>query len=115
MFAVVALLTSLAATQTPYDTVFDQVRSLALRPDAVAPVHGLILHRDVLELRLDSGYAFQLTPVAGRPAGIAFVGSGSVSFVPPLLVEELNLKRVMGASTISGPLTSHAFLLPAPP
>jgi len=110
MFAVVALLSSIAAAQTPYDTVFDQVRSLAPKPDAVAPVHGLILHRDVLELRLDSGYAFQLTPVAGRPAGIAFVGSGSVSFVPPLLVEELNLKRVMGDSTITGPITAAVFL-----
>ena len=110
MIAAVALLATLAAVQTPYDTVFDQVRSLASRSDAVAPVHGLILHRDVLELRLDSGFAFQLTPVAGRPAGIAFVGSGSVSFVPPLLVEELNLKRVMGDSTITGPITAAVFL-----
>ena len=110
MLAVVALLSSLSAAQTPYDTVFDQVRSLAPRPDAVAPVHGLILHRDVLDLRLDSGFAFQLTPVAGRPAAIAFVGSGSVSFVPPLLVEVSNLKRVMGDSAITGPITAAVFL-----
>src|SRR3989442_15507163 len=104
---VVALVLALSASvQTPYDTVFEQIKNLAPLGNAVAPVHGLVLHRDVLELRLDDGYASQLTPVGGRPVGIAFVGSGSLSFVPPLLVEQFNLKRVMGDSTINGPITA---------
>src|SRR3989442_3575991 len=108
---VVALVLALSASvQTPYDTVFEQIKNLAPLGNAVAPVHGLVLHRDVLELRLDDGYASQLTPVGGRPVGIAFVGSGSLSFVPPLVVEQFNLKRVMGDSTINGPITAAVFL-----
>ncbi len=111
MYAVVAVLLTLGTTvQTPYDTVFDQIRNLAPQRDAVAPVHGLVLRRDVMELHLDDGWAFQLTPIAGRPAAIAFVGSGSVSFVPPVLVEQLNLQRVMGDSAISGAITAAVFL-----
>jgi len=83
-----------ASAQTPYDTVFEQIRNLAPLPNAAAPVHGVVLRRDVMELRLDDGVAYQLTPVAGRTMAIAWVGSGSLSFIPPLLVEQFNLKRV---------------------
>jgi len=111
MHVVVGLVLALSGSvQTPYDSVFDQIRSLAPLSNAVAPVHGLVLRRDVMELRLDSGWAFQLTPVAGRTVGIAFVGSGSMSFVPPLVVEQFNLKRVMGDSTVSGPITAAVFI-----
>jgi len=107
MHAVVALVVAFSASvQTPYDTVFDQIKGLAPLPHAVAPVHGLVLRRDAMELKLDDGVAYRLTPVAGRTTAIAFVGSGSLSFVPPLLVEQFNLKRVMGDSTISGPITA---------
>jgi hypothetical protein len=107
MHVVVALVLAFsAAVQTPYDTVFDQIKSLAPLPNAVAPVHGLVLRRDVMELHLDDGLAYQLTPVACRTTAIAWVGSGSLSFVPPLLVEQFNLKRVLGDSTINGPITA---------
>lgn len=107
MHVVVAILFAVSASvQTPYDTVFDQIRGLAPLPNAVAPVHGLILRRDVMELRLDDGVAYRLTPVAGRTTAIAWVGSGSLSFVPPLVVEQFNLKRVLGDSTINGPITA---------
>jgi len=110
MHAVVTLVLALTAVQTPYDTVFDQLKNLAPLPNAVAPVHGLVLHRDVMELRLDDGFAFRLSPVAGRAAGIAFVGSGSLTFTPPLVVEQFNLKRVMGDSTINGPIAAAVFI-----
>jgi hypothetical protein len=107
MHAVVALVLAFSTSvQTPYDTVYDQVKNLAPLPNAAAAVHGLVLHRDVLELRLDDGVAYQLTPVAGRPTAIAWVGSGSMTFVPPLQVEQFNLKRVLGDSTINGPITA---------
>ena len=105
MHAVVAFVLAFSASvQTPYDTVFDQIKNLARLPNAAAPVHGVVLRRDVMELRLDDGVAYQLTPVAGRTMAIAWVGSGSLSFVPPLLVEQFNLKRVLGDSTINGPI-----------
>ncbi len=110
MVAVTSLLLALTAAQTPYDTVFDQLKNLAPVATAVAPVHGFMLRRDVLELKLDDGFAIKLTPVAGRTVGIAFVGSGSVSFAPPLVVEQFNLKRVMGDSMISGPITAAVFI-----
>lgn len=88
-----------------YDSVFTQVKNLAPRGDRVATVHNLILHRDVLELRLDTGFLSLLTSVNGRTVGVAFVGTGSVSFVPPLQIERANLRRVLGDSTVSGPIT----------
>ena len=88
-----------------YDTVFTQVKNLAPRTNQVAAVHNLVLHRDVMELRLDAGSIYVLTPVAGRTVGVAFVGTGSVSFVPPLEIERANLRRVLGDSTVSGPIT----------
>ena len=110
MHAVVALVLAFSASvQTPYDTVFDQIKSLAPLPNAAAPVHGLTIHRDVMELKLDDGIAYRLSPVAGRTTAIAWVGSGSMSFVPPLQVEQFNLKRVLGDSTINGPITAVVF------
>ena len=110
MHAVVALVLAFCASvQTPYDTVFDQIKSLAPLPNAAAPVHGLTIHRDVMELKLDDGIAYRLSPVAGRTTAIAWVGSGSMSFVPPLQVEQFNLKRVLGDSTINGPITAVVF------
>jgi len=107
MHAVVAFVLAFSASlQTPYDTTFDQIKNLAPLPNAAAPVHGVVLRRDVMELRLDDGVAYQLTPVAGRTMAIAWVGSGSLSFVPPLLVEQFNLKRVLGDSTINGPIAA---------
>src|SRR5258708_23983867 len=107
MHVVVAIVFAVSASvQRPYDTVFDQIKGIAPLPNAVAPVHGLILRRDVMELRFDDGVAYRVTPVAGRTTAIAWVGSGSLSFVPPLLVEQFNLKRVLGDSTINGPITA---------
>jgi hypothetical protein len=112
MLGAAALLLSVSAltAQTAYDTVYDQLKNLAPLGETVAPVRGVVLRRDVMELRLDSGSAFLLTPVAGRTIGIAFVGAGSMSFVPPLAIERFNLRRVLGDSTITGPITAAVFI-----
>ncbi|HZE93633.1 MAG TPA: M1 family aminopeptidase [Gemmatimonadales bacterium] len=109
MHPVVGLVLALT-TQTAYDTVYEQVKGLTPQLDAVAPITGLVLRRDVMELRLDSGSAYLLTPVAGRIMGVVFTGRGSMSFVPPLTVEQFNLQRVMGDSTINGPITAAVVL-----
>ena len=110
--AVLSLSLTLAASargQAPamdsYDTVFNQVKNLAPRGDRFATVHGLVLRRDVMELRLDAGALYVLTPVAGRTIGVAFAGAGSVSFVPPLEIERAHVRRVLGDSVVSGPIT----------
>ena len=109
MSAVVALAAAaLCLAQTPYDSAFDQLRSL--KPDRAAQIRGLRLQRDALSVTLDSGFIYVLTPVGGRTVGVAFLGAGSVSFVPPLLVEQFNLRRVLGDSTISGPITAAVFV-----
>ncbi|MFN2570391.1 MAG: M1 family aminopeptidase [Gemmatimonadales bacterium] len=109
MSVVIGLALVLAAPpQTPYDTIYDQLKSLV--PRSVARVHGLVVRRDVMELRLDSGYAHLLSPVAGRIVGVAFSGYGSLSFTPPLAIEQRNVQRVMGDSTVSGPISAAVFL-----
>ncbi|HYU08674.1 MAG TPA: M1 family aminopeptidase [Gemmatimonadales bacterium] len=110
MHGVLGFVLAVTSTQTVYDTVYEHIKRLAPQPDAVAPVSGLVLRRDVMELRLDSGSAYLLTPVAGRIVGVVFTGRGSMSFVPPLTVEQFNLQRVMGDSTISGPITAAVFI-----
>src|SRR5207245_11142666 len=95
--------------QTQYDSVFEQFKALAPTTSR-ATVKGLVLRRDVMELRLDSGFAYLLTPVAGRTVGIAFIGGGSLSFEPPLAVEKYHLQRVFGDSTVNGPITAAVFL-----
>jgi hypothetical protein len=99
-----------AASAVSYDTTFTELKSLAPRPDRAAVVHGVVLRRDVLELRLDAGTLSVLTSVAGRAIGVAFVGDGSVSFVPPLEVERVQLRRVLGDSTVSGPITGAVLI-----
>src|ERR671934_2761808 len=88
-------------SQTQYDSAFEQLRSLA-PTTAVASVHGLLLRRDVMQLRLDSGVAYVLTPVAGRTVAIAFAGAGSLTFEPPYGIERDNLRRELGDTTING-------------
>ena len=112
MTAVVAAVfaVSVLAQQSPYDSVFNQLKNLAPLPAAVAPVNNVVVHRDAMELRLESGTAYLLTPLSGRTVGIAFVGAGSLTFEPPLVVEQYNLRRVFGDTTISGPVTAAVFI-----
>ncbi|HYX82382.1 MAG TPA: M1 family aminopeptidase [Gemmatimonadales bacterium] len=108
MHALVPLLLALTAVQTPYDTVYDQIQNL--QPKSVAPVKHLVLRRDVLALRLDSGWVYRLTPVHERTVAIAFVGTGSLTFVPPLTVEQTSLLRVLGDSVLNEPITAAVLL-----
>ena len=111
MTAVAAALVvaALSPMQTAYDTVFDQVKNL--KPTtSVAPVKNIVLRRDVMELKLDSGHAYLLTPIGGRTIGIAFVGNGSVSFVPPLDIETFNLNRVLGDSSLNDPISAAVLI-----
>jgi peptidase M1-like protein len=93
-----------------YEPVFEQMAKLAPRVDRVATVHGLTLRRDVIEFHLDAGVLYQTTPVAGRTVAVVFVGSGSVSFVPPLVIERAQVKRVLGDSAVESRITGAAFV-----
>lgn len=111
MTAVAAALVvaALSPMQTAYDTAFDQIKNL--KPTtSVAPVKNLVLRRDVMELHFDSGHAYLLTPIRGRTIGIAFVGTGSVSFVPPLEIEKINLYRVLGDSSLDDQISAAVLI-----
>jgi len=96
-------------TAQGYTSVFSALQSVAPRSDSVSQVHGLVLRRDVMEFHLDSGRLYLLTPVATRTVGAVFIGSGSVSFSPPIPVERGQLWHVLGDSSLSAPLTSIVF------
>lgn len=112
MNAVLAVLLAVPASaqQTVYDSVFDQLRGLEPVSNAVADVKDVVVRRDAMELRLESGTAYLLTPLSGRTIGIAFVGGGRLIFEPPMIVEQYNLKRVLGDSSVSGPITAAVFI-----
>ncbi len=94
-----------------YDPVFDQLQKMEPRTDRVAPVHNLILRRDVIELHLDDGKLYLTTPVGGRTAAAVFVGHGSVSFAPPMPLERRQMLRVLGDSVLDSRLTAVTFLV----
>ncbi|MGH7519992.1 MAG: M1 family aminopeptidase [Gemmatimonadales bacterium] len=112
MNAVIAVLLTVVPCiqQTAYDSVFDQLKSLAPVSEVVAQVKDVVLRRDAMELRLESGTAYRLTPLGGRTIGIAFVGAGRLRFEPPMVVEQFNLQRVLGDSSVSGPITAAVFI-----
>jgi len=92
-----------------YTSVFSALQSVAPRPDSVSLVRALVLRRDAMEFHLDSGRLSLLTPVAGRTVGAVFIGSGSMSFSPPIPVERGQLRRVLRDSSLTAPLTSIVF------
>ena len=93
-----------------YEPVFDQLRGLAPRGDRVATVRDLVLLRDAIHFRLDSGLLYLLSPVAGRTVGALFVGRGSVSFAPPWDIERAQLMRVLGDSVLDARFSAVAFI-----
>ncbi|MGH7752254.1 MAG: M1 family aminopeptidase [Gemmatimonadales bacterium] len=116
-----ALVPLVAAAQNPsvtlqrergatYEQVFEDLRRMAPRADQVATVRGLVLRRDVAEFRMEDGTLQLLSDVAGRTVAVAFSGRGSWTFAPPLDVERAHLKRVLGDSTVSGPVTAMVFI-----
>jgi hypothetical protein len=89
-----------------YTSVLSALQRIAPRSDSVATVRGVVLRRDVMEFHLDSGRLYLLTPVAARTVGAVFLGSGSVSFAPPIPVERGQLWHTLGDSSLRAPLTS---------
>lgn len=92
-----------------YTTALAALQHVTPRSDSVSQVRRLVLRRDVMEFHLDSGRLYLLTPVATRTVGAVFVGTGSISFVPPLAVERGQLWRVLGDSSLNAPLVSVVF------
>jgi len=102
-----------ASVQDPaerYEPVFEALQKLVPRGDRIAVVHDLTLRRDVIEYHLEDGALVLATPVAGRTVAAVFVGHGSISFVPPSVVERAQVKRVLGDSTIDARITAAAFV-----
>lgn len=93
-----------------YTSVFEELRHLAPRGDRVAAVQGLTLRRDAIELHLEQGKLYLASPVSGRTVGAVFVGQGSVSFVPPTVVERGQLQRVLGDSALNSRIVAATFL-----
>src|SRR6266571_1584796 len=93
-----------------YEPVFEALQKLTPRGDRIAVVHDLTLRRDVIEFHLEDGALALATPVAGRTIAAVFVGHGSVSFVPPSVVERAQVKRVLGDSVIDSRITAAAFV-----
>jgi Peptidase family M1 domain len=92
-----------------YTSLLTALEHVAPRSDSVAPVHDVLLRRDVIEFHLDSGRITLLTPVASRTVGALFTGKGSVSFSPPLPVERGQLQHALGDSSLTAALTSIVF------
>lgn len=89
---------------------FDQLRHVAPRPDLSAAVHGLTIRRAASTFRLELGRLFLLSDVAGRPAGVAFMGTGTFAFTPPTGVEQQRASRILGDSALAGTISAAVFV-----
>ncbi len=92
-----------------YDERYGQLNGM--RPtNQVAPVTGLVLHRDVAELALDSGSVVLLTPIGGRTVAAAFTGRGTFRFTPPAGIERERLKLFRKTERMEEPFISAVLL-----
>ncbi len=99
-----------AGAPGPVEAVLGELHNLAPRADRVADVDHLVLKRDAAEFQLEKGTLQLLTPVAGRTVGALFVGTGTVTFRPPLEVERAELVRVLHDSIVATPISSAVFV-----
>ncbi|HKV71570.1 MAG TPA: M1 family aminopeptidase, partial [Gemmatimonadales bacterium] len=100
----------LAAQAVTYQPVFDSARAITLRTDSAGAVSGVVLTRDAIRYRLDSGTVFVATPIGGRTVALVFQGRGSASVTPPLDVERRELARTLHDTLTSWPITGAAFV-----
>jgi hypothetical protein len=83
---------------------YREVTNLAPLPTQVADVHHLVLRRDAGQLILETGKLYLLSPVGGRTVGAVFEGSGRFVLTPPIAVEQAELKRFAGDTTLDDSL-----------
>jgi hypothetical protein len=92
-----------------YDERYGQLHGM--RPtNQVAPVVGLVLHRDVAELVLDSGSVVLLGPIGGRTVAAVFTGRGTFRFTPPAGIERERLRLFRKTDRMDEPFTSAVLL-----
>lgn len=117
---VLALLPAGLAAQTHFDTAgasaaaylerYKAVLDLAPEPGRVAPVHNLVLQRDVGRLTLEQGELYLLSSIGGRTVGAVFRGMGRFAFSPPIPAERAELARFADADSLEDTI-SEAILL----
>ena len=105
-----ALAATVSAGPDQYEPAFDQLTKMKPRADSVAVVHNLSLRRDAIQFQLADGNLYLATPVAGRTIAVIFVGRGSVSFAPPLAIERHEVRRFLGDSLVSTPISAAAIV-----
>ena len=84
----------MAAVPTPAaDPTYSALRAARPEPSGVA-VQNLVLERDVIRVRFESGSVFFLAPVEGRTVGAVFIGKGDWELTPASEGERRHLARV---------------------
>ena len=101
-----------AAPGTPaasYDERYGALNDL--KPtDQLAPVQGLVLHRDLAEFALDSGSVALLSPIGGRTVAVVFLGRGTFRLTPPAGIERERLKLFRKVDHMEESFTSAVLL-----
>src|SRR5882762_554216 len=80
---------------------YTQLRNFALTSDSVT-VENLVLERDRVVISFVQGTIYFSAPVAGKPRGAVFIGSGNFhSDVPPVESERANVRRLLKADDVT--------------
>lgn len=94
------LAAALAATTPAADPTYTALRAVRPQTPGVL-VQGLVLERDVVRLRFDSGAFFFLAPVEGRTVGAVFIGKGGYELTPAMESERKHLRRLLEEPSLS--------------
>ena len=81
--------------------VMAEASAVGIDSSAIYEVSGVLIEDGPVKVVLDSGIVMFLKPVAGRPVGACFIGTGSAAFVPTTTVERNNLQRFYPAEQYS--------------
>ena len=75
------------------------------------PVTRLNLAVDLAEVRLENGWLFPATPLAGRVVEVVFIGEGRISLVPPDATEAGQLELFTGETRLDRPFDAAVFVV----
>ncbi|MEZ4651621.1 MAG: M1 family aminopeptidase [Candidatus Eisenbacteria bacterium] len=98
--AAYAASSSTSAATGYFEALDDSLSGLSLDPGRVAPVRGFVFERDGAGISLDDGLLYACEPVGGRTRSFVFEGAGRFVYRPPIAVEQEQLRRVRGETSV---------------
>ena len=110
-FVIVSISYSQSGAQlNEYESILNQFSKTIPVEKASIPETGMIIKKDSIIFRFDSGTIYKLSKVEGREIGFYFKGKGNFTFVPPDQIERDHLKRFVEKEKLNDTFNEILFL-----